>query len=69
VDALRANGRLYFLDRSPELLIPTESRPLSSDKDAMIKRYNERYSRYCEVADEHIDGDGTPSEVADKIRK
>jgi shikimate dehydrogenase len=69
VDALRANGRLYFLDRSPELLIPTDSRPLSSDKDAMIKRYNERYSRYCEVADEHIDGDGTPSEVADKIRK
>ncbi len=69
VDALRANGRLYFLDRSPELLMPTDSRPLSSDRDAMMKRYNERYSRYCSVADEHIDGDGTPGEVADKIRK
>ena len=69
VDALRANGRLYFLDRSPDLLMPTDSRPLSSDRDAMMRRYNERYSRYCSVADERIDGDGTPCEVADKIRK
>ena len=61
---LKKNGRLFFLDRPKELLIPTDSRPLSSDRDAMEKRYAERYPIYLRVCDERIDASGTPEEVA-----
>lgn len=64
VRALRRNGVIYFLDRSPEKLIPTDDRPLASSAEAIYKRYNERYAKYSGSADVRIDGDGTPSEVA-----
>jgi len=51
---LRRNGRLYFLDRSIENIKPTPDRPLSMDRDALKKRYDERYPRYCMCADRHI---------------
>ena len=67
VRALRKNGRLFFLDRPLEKLIPTESRPLSSDRAAITARYNERYSRYLAVADERVDADAEPSAIANLI--
>lgn len=67
VAALKENGRLYFIDRPLEKLIPTESRPLSSDRAAIEKRYNERYDIYCRVADVRIDADAEASEVAERI--
>jgi len=67
VSLLRQNGRLYFLDRPLCELTPTDTRPLASDLDAIRKRYSERYSRYCEVADEIIVCDVSAAEVADKI--
>ena len=54
VRALKQNGRLFFLDRPLEMLIPTESRPLSSDREAIAKRFEERYDIYCSVCDERI---------------
>ena len=63
LDALHSNGRLYFIDRPPELLIPTSDRPLSSDRDAILKRYTERYPIYCSVCDEIIDGSKSVAEV------
>lgn len=69
VKALKQNGRLYFLDRSLNLLIPTEDRPLSSTREAIERRYNERYGKYLSSADFQINGDGTPTEVADLIYK
>ena len=69
VSALKKNGRLFFIDRPPERLIPTSDRPLSSDRDAILNRYNERYERYCNTADVRIDADCTPDEVAEKILK
>ena len=68
-DNLRQNGKLYFLDRSLELLIPTSDRPLSSDRASIEKRYNERYEIYCRVCDVKINGDGTVDEVAKEILK
>ena len=68
-DSLRQNGKLYFLDRSLELLIPTSDRPLSSDRASIEKRYNERYEIYCRVCDVKINGDGTVDEVAKEILK
>ena len=69
VNALREGGKLFFIDRPPEKLVPTSSRPLSSDREAITKRYNERYSIYCAAADVRIDADDTPSSVAEKIIK
>ena len=51
---LKRNGKLYFLDRPIENIRPTLDRPLSMDFSALKKRYDERYPRYCEVADLHI---------------
>lgn len=54
VDALKANGIIFFLDRPLEELIPTDSRPLSSSREAIEKRYNERYSIYNSTCDKKI---------------
>ena len=69
VDLLRRNGRIYFIDRPLELLLPTEDRPLSSSPEMIRKRYEERYDRYCASADCHIDGAGSVETVAERIRK
>jgi shikimate dehydrogenase len=66
---LRQNGRLYFLNRSLELLTPTKSRPLSSDIEALKKRFDERYEIYVSSADAVIEANGTVNEVADKIKE
>lgn len=67
VKALKQNGRLFFLDRPLEKLIPTSSRPLASDTEAIKARYSERYHRYLAVSDERIDCDRTPDEIAEII--
>lgn len=67
VRALRQNGRLFFLDRPLELLKPTASRPLSSTREDMEKRFYERYELYCRVCDEHIHTTPTQEETAKLI--
>ena len=69
IDLLHRNGKIYFIDRPLEALMPTSDRPLASSVEAIKKRYEERYTRYCSTADCHVDGDGTPEEVAERIRK
>ena len=64
---LKKNGKLYFIDRPLSRLIPTASRPLASDREAIEKRYAERYGIYCEVCDQRIDADCEANAVADKI--
>ena len=53
VRALKRNGRLIFLDRPLEALVGTSDRPLSANAEQLRRRYEERYDRYCAVADEH----------------
>ena len=69
VRRLRQNGRLVFLDRSPEQLIPTADRPTASDREAMLARYRERYALYLQASDVRIPADGSADEVFDIIRK
>ena len=69
VDALRMNGKLFFLDRPLELLLPTEDRPLTSTKEAIVARYNERYDRYISTADVVIANDGTPRQAAALVER
>ena len=69
VDLLSHNGRLYFLDRPLEDLLPTEDRPLASSAEAIRMRYRERYARYCETCNCRIDVKGDAEWVAQVIGK
>lgn len=69
VALLKENGRIYFLDRSLELLISTPDRPLSSTPEALKKRFDERYDTYCSVCDNLIQANGTIEEVTKQIRE
>lgn len=66
---LKANGRIYFLDRALEDILPTGDRPLSSDRAALERRYRERYDIYCGTADTRIPVTGDAQSVAETIRK
>ena len=65
--ALSKNGRLYFLNRDISDLCPTSDRPLAKDKDAIKKRFEERYPIYSSLADETIEIKESASEIAKKI--
>ncbi len=54
IDWLKENGKVYFIDRNLEDLAVTSDRPLSSNKEALAKRYHERYPLYCASCDKHI---------------
>ena len=51
VDLLKGNGTVVFIDRPLEQLVTTDDRPLSSNRELLEKRYNERYDIYCNSAD------------------
>ena len=67
IKALKYNGVLYFIDRPLDKLIPTASRPLSSDRASIEKIYNERYPIYRSCCDQHINAEMDAMAVADKI--
>ena len=67
VRELRKNGKLYFLDRPLSALMPTADRPLSSTKEAIIRRYEERYPIYLSVCDHRIDADCKKEDVLKRI--
>ena len=54
---LCANGIIFLLNRDLEKLA-TNGRPLSSDLDALKKRYEERRDKYLDFADFEIDNNG-----------
>ena len=69
IDLLKENGKVFFLDRPLEKLITTSDRPLSSNREALEKRYNERYKLYREYADVVIDASGSIEETVNQIMK
>lgn len=64
---LKKNGKIIFIDRSPEKLTATSDRPLSQSRELIEKRYRERYEIYCGSADIKVDGNGSASDVANTI--
>ena len=69
VELLRRNGKLFFLDRPVEQLIPTADRPLSSSKEAILQRYQERYPIYVSTADAIIENAGTAEAAAQQVKR
>ena len=67
VDALRRNGRLFWLDRAEEELIPTEDRPLADSREKMRTLYEQRRPVYESTADERVPVGGTAAEAAAEI--
>ena len=67
VDALRHNGAIFFIDRSPENLVPTDDRPLADKKEKFRRLYDKRIDTYLSTADYIIDGDCDPADVADSV--
>ena len=69
VTKLRQNGRIYFLDRPLEELIPTDDRPLAKTVESIKRRYEERYDIYCSCADEIVKTLGDPALTAAEIQR
>lgn len=69
IDALRMNGKIFFLDRPVEQLLPTEDRPLSSTKEAILRRYSERYDIYVSTADAVIPNGARAEEAAQQVER
>lgn len=69
IGLLKENGTVIFIDRPLKFLETTLDRPLSSDREMLKKRYNERYSIYCESADIKIDVSQNLEENITKIKE
>ncbi len=57
IHLLKENGTVIFIDRPLEQLISTDDRPLSSSRELLKKRYNERYDRYVSACDVRINAE------------
>lgn len=69
VELLKENGRVYFIDRPLEELVPTSNRPLSADRQALEKRFKERYHIYCSCCDYRVETVGTAEKYAGIVLK
>ncbi len=69
VQLLSQNGRIYFIDRPLSSIVATSDRPLSSNREALQKRYNERYEIYLKSCDVHLKISDNASENAQKIKE
>ena len=67
ISNLKYNGKIFFIDRPIDMIVATESRPLSSDREALQRRYDERYEIYLGACDCHIDGSPDAMAVGEKI--
>lgn len=67
VDDLSMNGKLVFLNRPLEELMPTEDRPLANDREKIKSLYAERLPIYMAAADAVVDLTGWDEADADKI--
>ena len=66
-DALRRNGRLVWLDRKPDDLVPTDDRPLADSREKMTALYAAREPIYRATADERIEVTGSAEDTASEI--
>ncbi len=66
---LSKNGKIYFLDRPVDSLVPTDDRPTASTAEAIKKRFEERYPLYKKYADKIIDASFGIDEVLNNIKE
>ena len=69
IPRLSQNGRIYFIDRPLSDIVATTDRPLSSTREALEKRYTERYDIYVNSADVHLKASNNADDNAQKIKE
>ena len=69
IRALKRNGKIYFLNRDINYIIPTDDRPLSKDREALEARFRERYSRYMGTCDKEIKSDEILAHTVSAIKE
>ncbi len=69
INALKQNGKIFFIDADLERLTATDSRPLSNTFDKLKKLYDERIEIYKGTADVTVPVFKTPIEAAEFILK
>ena len=69
VNALKRNGKIFFLNADLERLVATDTRPLSNTPEKLQKLYNERIDIYKATADVVVPNIDTPDGVAEYILK
>ena len=67
VKNLSQNGKIFFLDRPLEQIVPTADRPLSNSELSLKKRFAERYEIYQSTCNERIPVDGVPQHAVKLI--
>lgn len=67
VKNLKRNGVIIFLNRNIEDIVPTDSRPLSSNRSDLEKLYKERLPIYKRICDIEIKSEKTIQSVVEKI--
>ncbi len=67
IRCLKQNGTVIFLNRPLEDIVPTDDRPLSSNTEALKKRFEERYDKYKAAGDFEIYVDGDIESSVNKI--
>lgn len=66
---LSENGIIVWLDRSPDLLFASSDRPLSSDRQAVMRLYRERRELYERYSDIRVSNDGDIRQTVSGILK
>ncbi len=69
IHALKRTGKIYFLDRDLQYLLPTPDRPLALTAEAVKQRYDERYSLYLQTADVTVKTDEVLEHTLQTVRK
>ncbi len=69
IDKLKANGRVYWLDRPLEALMPTADRPTASNFEDIKKRFMERFPLYKSLCDARVPAYGNIDVVGKRIIK
>lgn len=69
VNALKRNGKIFFINADINRLCPTDNRPLSDTTEKLKKLYDERINIYKTTADIIVPDMATPGEEAEFILK
>jgi 3-phosphoshikimate 1-carboxyvinyltransferase len=67
VKNLKMNGKIYFLDRPLEKLVPTADRPTAFSMQKLTELYEKRFPLYSKICDVCVNANDTPEKIADFI--
>ncbi|NMB37502.1 MAG: shikimate dehydrogenase [Bacteroidales bacterium] len=67
IHRLKRNGRIYLLEREPNLLVSSMDRPLASDREKLFNLYVERRTIYHDTADAVVDNNARLEDAVERV--